>query len=240
MWNLKFDEAREKITLDKKIIEDTKITLEVNNLEFEYNQNNLLFKNLNFKIQQADILVIKGESGTGKSTLLSLVLGLFLPTKGEVMINGISTRNYKIDLQQVLAYVGPEPYIIPGTVRENLLYGLENKKSITDTELWSALESMELKELVFKLPLKLNEPIHDIPQLSTGQKQRLSFARALVRKPSLLILDEATANLDSVTEKKILDNLQHLFKKCTSIIVTHKNTFDSLATHTLDLSRNND
>jgi ABC-type bacteriocin/lantibiotic exporter with double-glycine peptidase domain len=92
-----------------------------------------------------------------------------------------------------------------------------------------------MKKLILELPLKLDEPLKDITQLSTGQKQRLSLTRALLRNPSLLILDEATANLDSITENTIIDNLKNVLKNCTSIIVTHKDSFDEVATKQIRL-----
>jgi ATP-binding cassette subfamily C protein len=235
-WNQKFS-AMTSLSSRKSIeIKAKNITIEANNLTFGYEKNVPLFKDLSFSISPSDVLVIKGESGAGKSTLLSLILGLNLPQEGEVKINSYSSKFFEADLHHVLAYVGPEPYLIQGTVRENLFYGLE-ESSIPESALWDALQAVELKELVEGLQFKLDEPIYDIPQLSTGQKQRLSFARALTRKPSLLILDEATANLDSITEKKIIANLDQLFKSCTTVIVTHKNSFDELATQKIKLGR---
>lgn len=229
----KFEEnsTRKKIKINEEFV-----NIKAEGISFKYDKQKNLFTDLDLSIGSSDVLVIKGESGSGKSTLLSLILGLYVPNEGKVEINGRSSKDYEFDLHEVLAYVGPEPYFIQGTVRENLTYGLEeNRKFVQDADLWGALEAVELKDLISTLQFKLDEPINDIPQLSTGQKQRLSFARALVRKPSLLILDEATANLDTVTEKKIISNLQDLFKSCTCIIVTHKNCFDVIATREIEL-----
>ena len=194
-----------------------------------------MFKNINFLITKGNTLVIKGQSGTGKSTLLSLILGINIPTSGEILINDFSTSSCTINFDNILGYIGPEPYFINGTIKENLLYGLSKDRQITEMELWNALELMELKSLVMNLPNQLEESIFDIPQFSTGQKQRLSFSRAIIRRPSILILDEATANLDTATENKIIENLTPLFKNCTSVIVTHKNAFDKIATHEITL-----
>lgn len=221
---------KESIILDSKDIE-----IKAKGLGFGYDEKHILFKNLNFSLKKKDVLVIKGESGVGKSSLLSLLLGLNLPTQGQLSINGIDSRSKEIDLHKILAYVGPEAYIIPGTIRENLLYGLSSDDNISDEDIWKALDQIELKDFIKSLPLQLNEILSDIPQISTGQMQRLSFARALLRKPSLVILDEATANLDSMTEKKIVENLQSLFNNSTSIIVTHKNSFDHIATQAIHL-----
>lgn len=235
-WDLRFRATENNKAPDKITIQDREVFIEAKNLGFQFSKERNLFRNINFTVKRSDILLIKGESGAGKSTLLSLILGLYAPTEGELRLNSLSTHEHGLDLHKVLAYVGPEPYLIQGTVRENLTYGMDSQLDVSDVRLWEALEALELKELILNLPRKLDEPIHDIAQLSTGQKQRLSFARALARDPSLLILDEATANLDSVTEKKIINNLSHLFKNCTSIIVSHKSTFDEVATHTIDLN----
>lgn len=236
-WNKQMDLANSKKVEKKMIINDQKIDLELVNVSFGFNDQKLLFKDLNFQVKQSEMLLIKGESGVGKSTLLSIILGLRIPTKGEVRINSHSSNSVLFDLHKVLAYVGPEPYLIQGSIRDNLTYGLDRDIIVKDEDLWEALRLMGLEELVKDLPGQLKEIVNDIPQLSTGQKQRLSFARAIVRKPSFLILDEATANLDLTTERKIISNLKSVLQNCTSIVVTHKNSFDDVATYHLDLNK---
>lgn len=234
-WSDRFNAISED-RREKLVIQDKEIVIEVVNLSFGFDNSKPLFENLNFNIKRSEILLIKGESGVGKSTLLSLVLGQRIPTVGEIKINSYSSKEYRLELHKVMAYVGPEPYLIQGTLRQNLIYGLDDGEKITDAEIYTALEKLELKSFVLDLPLKLNEPVYEIPQLSTGQRQRLAFSRALLRKPSLLILDEATANLDSATEKRIIENLSDLFKNCTCIIVTHKDSFDKISTNSLNLN----
>lgn len=228
------DARRKKVDIDER-----RVQIEVEDISFGYDENKKIISNLSFALGAGDALVIKGESGSGKSTLLSLLLGVIVPNEGSIKINGLSTSKCELSLQSVLAYVGPEPYLVPGTVRENLIYGLDENHKVLEEEIWEALRLVELDEIIFGLRGKLNEQINDIAQLSTGQKQRLSIARAILRKPSLLILDEATANLDVSTEKKIIKNLDHFFKSCTSVIVTHKNSFDGLATKEIALEKIN-
>lgn len=229
-WEQFYNRITEDVGRKEISIEDKSVEIVTSGLGFNFEDSPKLFSDLNLKLSRSDILVIKGESGAGKSTLLSLILGLNLPTEGTVKINNFSSSTHRIDLSKVLAYVGPEPFLIQGTVRENLFYGLDKNHQLSEAELWNVLKIVGLEELIHSLPLQLDEPLNEIAQISTGQRQRLSFARALARKPSLLILDEATANLDVVTEKQIIANIAGLLKNCTSIIVTHKNSFDDIAT----------
>lgn len=228
-WHLNSQNLGESHT-DEMVMNKDDITIQVNNLGFGYDDSKQLFSNLNFAIRPSDVLVIKGESGAGKSTLLSIILGLLKPSEGHVKINAVDTSIMKVDLKENIGYVGPDPYLISGSVRENLLYGHSESQKITEDEIWSVLKQVDLESTVSALPKKLDEYIFDIPQLSTGQKQRLSLARAILRRPSLLILDEATANLDTATEAKVLQNLSSTFRNSTNIIVTHKNSFDNIAT----------
>ena len=233
-WRIKSSKSKEGPRLPIKKINEGPISLEFVNVSFKYENQDFLFRNLSFKVSTGQVLIIKGESGTGKSTLLSLLLDINKPTNGEVFIENLSTEKSNLDLQSVLAYVGPEPFLIAGTIRENLLYGF-NKHNVTDAEIWEVLKKVSIYDLINLLPNKLNEPIYDIAQFSTGQKQRLSFARALLRKPRLLILDEATANLDLETELIIIENLKETLKDYTTLIVTHKDSFDAIGTQFLNL-----
>jgi ABC-type multidrug transport system fused ATPase/permease subunit len=229
-WEIQYSKIDQDLDRKAVSIEDKDVEIVIENLGFGYANTSKLFQNLNFKLSKSDILVIKGESGAGKSTLLNLVLGLNLPSEGCVKINNYASNSFKVDLSKVLGYVGPEPFLIQGTIRENLFYGLDKNHQLAESELWNVLRLVGLEDLISNLPLKLDEPLNDIAQISTGQRQRLSFARALARKPSLLILDEATANLDVVTERQIITNITGLLKNCTCVIVTHKNSFDDIAT----------
>lgn len=208
------------------------VFIEMKNLGFSFDDKNL-FRGIDVKVGPSEVLLVKGPSGSGKSTLLSIIVGLLDPTEGELLVNSISSREAKYNFQNILAYVGPEPYLIHGSIRENLIYG--SNITISDEEIWQSLKVVDLIDLVKKQPLQLDEVLLDLAQISTGQKQRISIARALLRKPTLLILDEATANIDSGTEKIILDNLKNLMNNCTNIIVTHKPSFDHLADFIINL-----
>lgn len=235
-WKLKLIESELEVKLPVKKINESAVRIEFRDVAFGYEKQKILFEHLDFKLTSGDVLIIKGESGTGKSTLLSLILDENKPILGDVIINGVSTKVYKLDLQDILAYVGPEPYMIAGSIKENLTYGLQNFK-LSDDEIWGILKKIHIFDLIFNLEHKLDEKIYDIPQFSTGQKQRLSFARALVRNPKLLILDEATSNLDLETENIIIDNLKDALKEFTTVIVTHKDSFDKIGTKFINLKK---
>ncbi len=134
-----------------------------------------------------------------------------------------------------VAYVGPEPYLISGTVRENLLYGHQSKDQVTDADLWQALGLAQLESEIRSLPGSLDAKLNEQTQMSTGQKQRLAIARALLRKPQMLILDEATANLDGQTEDRFIQCLRPLLPRLTTVIISHKGSFNALATSTIIL-----
>lgn len=220
---------RESVDFDEK-----NLSLICDNISFKFPNSKALFSNLNFNLVPGDVLVIKGESGVGKSTLLSVILGLRTPSSGRILINNIDQNKFSLNYHDTLGYVGPEPFLIQGSIIENLMYGQE-RENFDESQYWNVLKKVELDEIIRNLPGGLNEQVFDIPQFSTGQKQRLSFARALLRQPRILILDEATANLDIETEKRMIANIKHNLNECIAIIVTHKNSFDGIATQSIVL-----
>ncbi|MBF0205426.1 MAG: ABC transporter ATP-binding protein [Oligoflexia bacterium] len=205
------------------------IEIELRNVNFGHSTTKLLFSNYNLKIQKGEAIVIKGESGTGKSTLLHVILGIYKPLSGHVFFNGQEFPDILNLISDFIGYVGAEPYLIPGTVRENILFGHPKPHTVSTEELYSVLNRLQLGELIASLPKGIDEYLFEQTQFSTGQKQRLSMVRALLRRPLLLILDEGTANLDFVTEQKIINELEMLKKNITTLIVTHKHSFDEIA-----------
>jgi ABC-type multidrug transport system fused ATPase/permease subunit len=221
-----------QIKLDAKELE--RITIQCDNLGFAYGPHDVL-SGINLNIRPGEKLLIRGESGSGKSTLLSLLFGLLKPTKGAILINQHDPTQIRGSLSERIGYVGPDPYLVPGTIRRNLLYGHPHPETILDEDFWQALRSAQLSTLVEEFQSRLDEEIFERAQLSTGQKQRLAIARALLRKPVLLILDEATANLDPHTEKNFVDLLPSLTTVTTTVIVSHKDAFDSIADKIVNL-----
>ncbi len=224
--------AQHEMAPSKKV-DFEKIEIDVSNLNFAYGDQTPVISNLSFSIKKGEPLLIKGPSGAGKSTLLSLLTGILTPNSGEIKYNGMNLKDIQTNLPPYLGYVGPEPYLFEGTVRENLLYG--NKNKISDEVIWKSLVLVQLFSTINNLEQKLDEKLHEFTQLSTGQKQRLAMARALLRNPKFLILDEATANLDPQTEMGIIQTLDKIKDSVSLVIISHKDNFDNLATNRLVL-----
>lgn len=225
--NKKFQKKSETLEFDKNF-HNPNINFE--SISFGYPNEQLLYENLKINVSLGDVLVIKGASGSGKSTLLKLLLGLESPSKGQVLINGINVNELNPKWRLSLGYVGPDPYLIKGSVKDNLYFGNFDVSTFTDEDYWNALEMAGLYSDFKSNNIKLDSILSESSFLSTGQRQRLAIARAFLRKPSFVIFDEATANLDSITEQKILDNLKKLSSEIVTIIVTHKNSFDKIGT----------
>lgn len=193
--------------------------IEINNLYYSYNKNDNVINNLSLLLEPGKQLGIIGVSGAGKSTLLLLIIGILKPEKGEILIDNIPPEKYFDNLNNRIGYVGAEPYLIKGSLRDNLVYGL--KKEVSDDEIYQALDKASMTSFIQKVGLnyEINE---DQSGLSAGQKQRLCIARAVLNKPKLLVLDEASANLDEVTEEEIAFSILKLKEKCTIVVVSHR------------------
>lgn len=206
-------------------------------LGFSYDESvEALFEKINFRLNVGELLLIKGASGAGKSTLLSIILGLKKPTEGVVDFVGVGKACLGEMLESLVGYVGPTPFITEGTIRDNLLFGHPNKKTVSDADLWRSLEIAEVDVIVRNKKLQLDALLDEAgTTFSTGQKQRLSWARAILRNPKVFVMDEASSNLDLLTEGKILENLRPYFKEMIVVAVSHRNTYDSLASKVICL-----
>ena len=209
--------------------------IRVENVTFEWpGSAGPILKGVSFELQAGCQLGIVGPNGCGKSTLLGLILGAFLPTNGRVLMDGRDSAEYLRDSSHAIAYVGPEPYLIHGSVRENLLYGLAG--GAPEAELWDALREVGMDEFFRTLPDGLDYPIQENGDgLSSGQKQRLAMARSFLRRPALFIMDEPSANLDAATETCILQALRKMKGICTVLVVSHRPTMLSDADRVMTL-----
>lgn len=210
------------------------LEIKVEELSFGYS-NKAILKDLNFSIKRGQTLLIKGESGSGKSTIVSLLLGANVPQKGSISINNHPLNEAIENLKKRISYIGPEPYIFADTIRNNLLLGHPNPALVKDEMIHNVLNDLEISYFVNQFPDGLNHKFEEHANISTGQKQRLAIARGLLRDFDLIILDEATANLDIDIENRIINKLKNYFVNKVAIIITHKDSFDQLGTEQLIL-----
>lgn len=196
-------------------------SIEVRAVRFAYSGGAEVLHALSAVVEKGSQFGIVGPSGCGKSTLLGLILGLLEPSAGEIRIGNRSPKDFFDDPKVRVGYVGADPFLVAGTIRENLRYGLSVRAN--DDDLWNALAEAQLRTTVEGLPGRLDYPIaEDGSGLSAGQKQRLCLARALLTRPHLLVLDEVSANLDLQTEAEIGESLKALRGRCTTILVSHR------------------
>jgi ATP-binding cassette subfamily B protein/subfamily B ATP-binding cassette protein MsbA len=190
------------------------------NVTFAY-QDQPTLNGITLDAQPGQTIALVGSTGAGKTTVLSLLARFYETTAGQITIDGtdIGTLN-KSSLRDRLAYVTQEPFLFNGTVRENLLLA---KRHATDDDLWSAIEAAHAAHFVKELPKQLDTNVGERGvKLSGGEKQRLSIARALLKNAPILLLDEATASVDSETERQIQDALDRLMANRTAFVIAHR------------------
>lgn len=197
--------------------------IECNNLFFRYNkaQKDFTLRNINISVAANRMTAIVGPSGAGKSTLIDLIMGLMLPDKGQILVDGKKLSDQDlIGLRKSISYVSQDPFLFNGSIKENMLMV---DPEASDKQIWEALEFSAADDFVIKLPQSLNTVIGDRGiRLSGGERQRLVLARAILRKPSILILDEATSALDNETESKIQRAIENLHGRMTIIVIAHR------------------
>jgi ABC-type multidrug transport system fused ATPase/permease subunit len=234
-WNDKIDHIHQN-NLQTQVSENKldNFTIVADKLCFGYDDVKVL-ENLSFKVSKSDILVIKGHSGSGKSTLISLLLGLNNPISGSLTFNGKPLHQEINHYRKQISYVGPDPMLFVGSIRDNLLYGNNNASEITDKLIYETLSKVGLTKFIQDKSNRLDFILNEKAEASTGQRQRLSLARSLLRKPSILIMDEATANLDAKIEKEILEEILKEKENMLIVIVTHKPNLNTYGNKFIDL-----
>ncbi|WP_288738600.1 ABC transporter ATP-binding protein [uncultured Ruminococcus sp.] len=199
-------------------------TVEFKNVSFRYpHASEDELSNISFKINKGQTLAIIGATGSGKTTLISLIPRFYDATDGEVLVDGVNVKNYKFDtLYDKLGYVTQKAVLFAGSIRENVFFG-ESAAPETDEELKNAIGLSQAEEFVDKLPDGAEHMISQMGRnVSGGQKQRLSIARALSRKPEILVFDDSFSALDYKTDAKLREGLNEKLKDTTKIIVAQR------------------
>lgn len=199
-------------------------TVEFKNVSFRYpHASEDELSNISFKINKGQTLAIIGATGSGKTTLISLIPRFYDATEGEVLVDGVNVKNYKFDtLYDKLGYVTQKAVLFAGSIRENVFFG-ESAAPETDEELKNAIELSQAEEFVDKLPDGTEHMISQMGRnVSGGQKQRLSIARALSRKPEILVFDDSFSALDYKTDAKLREGLNEKLGDTTKIIVAQR------------------
>jgi ATP-binding cassette subfamily B protein len=190
-------------------------------VSFGYAENLLALRHVSLHAQPGETIALVGATGAGKSTLVSLLARFYEFTEGEILIDGKPIRDYGIRaLRENIGVVTQESFLFNGSIRENLLMG---KPDATDAQLMQAVDAANARGFIERLPTGLESIVGERGvKLSVGEKQRLSIARALLKDPPILILDEATASVDTATERLIQEALEHLMANRTSIVIAHR------------------
>ena len=214
-------------TTDK---EDKSSLISFQNVSFSYNPEKEILTNVSFDLKRGKTYAFVGPTGGGKTTTASLIARLYDPTAGQILLDGKDIRSYNAnDRTAKIGFILQEPILFTGTIRDNILYGNACFINLTDDELIKELKEVGLDGLLERFDGGLTAEIKATGEgLSLGQKQIIAFIRAVIRRPDLLILDEATANIDTVTEQLLEDILQKLPKSATRIVIAHRlNTIES-------------
>lgn len=196
--------------------------VEVKDLSFEYESGSPILSEISLKVSEGEFIGIVGSSGTGKTTLVDLMLGVLDSNRGNVKISNLEPKETFSKWPGSVAYVPQDSPIINGSIKQNLCLGFD-QDDVDDEKCWKALRQAHLEDYVRSRPNELKHLVGDRgSRLSGGQRQRLGIARALVTSPRLLILDEATSSLDALTEAQISDSLKALKGEITLIVIAHR------------------
>ncbi|MDE5583612.1 MAG: peptidase domain-containing ABC transporter [Ruminococcus sp.] len=213
----------EKVQDEKRTLSPDSLNLpiRIENLDFRYGTRKLVLENINMTINAGEKIALVGESGSGKTTLSKLLMNFYPWEKGEIFIGDYNLKDINLEaLRNRIAYISQDIFLFSGTIRENLELGNEDA---TMADIIEACNLSKADEFINNMPLRYETMLEENgANLSGGQKQRLAIARALLKKPDILIMDEATSNLDSITEKAIEKTINNLSRNITTIIIAHR------------------
>lgn len=195
--------------------------IQIRNLDFRYGTRRQVLSDINLTIKKGEKVAFVGESGSGKTTLSKLLLHLYSPEKGEILINGNNIEDIRLEcLRERIAYIPQETFLFSGSIYDNLVLGMD------DVDMDNVVEAVKLAQahdFINELPLRYETRLEENgANLSGGQRQRLAIARAMLKKPDILILDEATSNLDSITERALDKTINEFSKEMTTIFIAHR------------------
>jgi ATP-binding cassette subfamily B protein len=195
--------------------------IEFRDVWFAYKENEWVLKGVSFKVNAGDTVAFVGSTGSGKTTILSLLCRNYDIQKGQILLDGVDIRKIKISsLRRHFGQMLQDVFLFSGTVRSNILLEKEN---VSENEILEACHYVNADSFINKLSKGLDEPVRDRGNnLSAGQRQLLSFARTIIHKPSVMILDEATANIDTETELIIQNSLEKMMNIGTMLVVAHR------------------
>jgi len=204
--------------------------LEFRNVHFSYDDSKEILHNINLRFEKGKTYALIGPTGGGKTTTASLISRLYDATKGTVLLNGKDIRSFSAEERtQKIGFILQEPFLFTGTVKDNILYGNSRYKDASNDELKKIIQDANLDALLAIFDEGLDTQITSgSDNISLGQKQLIAFMRAVLRNPELLILDEATANIDTITEQLLSSILNKLSKETTLVIIAHRlNTIEN-------------
>lgn len=217
------DLEAEKTENEYRKLAPTSLTgdIEIKDLNFRYGTRKMVLEGINLKIEKGQKIAFVGESGSGKTTLSKLLLHLYSPESGDILINGNNIEDIQIEtLRERIAYIPQETFLFSGSIFDNLTLGLEGA---TMDDIIEASKMAQAHDFINELPLRYETRLEENgANLSGGQRQRLAIARAMLKKPDILILDEATSNLDAITERALDRTIHEFAKEITTIFIAHR------------------
>jgi len=208
-------QSEEKLSFDKEIC--------IQNIGWKYAEDGPdILKSVTFNIKKGTSVAFVGPSGAGKTTLADIILGLFKPQTGDILVDGRSIFKSPNEWAKLIGFVPQSVYLIDDSIRKNVAFGID-EEDIDDKKIWHVLEQAQLAEFVRSLPAGLENVVGDKGvRLSGGQRQRIAIARALYKDPEILVLDEATSALDNDTESAVMEAIDLLQGRKTLIIIAHR------------------
>lgn len=216
------DEQEERKDFEDAITaKDIKGEVEFKDVSFQYEEDKPVLKNISFKVKPGDTVALVGPTGAGKTTIVNLLTGFYEVEKGEILIDGINIKKYKKDsLREIFGIVLQDTYLFSGTIKENIKYG---RLDATDDEIKRAAKIAGADDFINRLPHGYNTMLYEGGMnLSEGQRQLIAIARVVLAEPSILILDEATSNIDTRTEFKIQKAMKKLMENRTTFMIAHR------------------